>query len=56
MLDGGQRVVVESSSHDAGGAVGTRVGLKILGESVTIADPIADPGAYNPQAVPAASA
>ncbi len=56
MLDGGQRVVVESSSHDAGGAVGTRVGLKILGESVTIADPIADPGAYNAQAVPAASA
>ncbi len=56
MLDGGQRVVVESSSHDAGGAVGTRVGLKILGESVTIADPIADPGAHNAQAVPAASA
>ena len=38
-LDGGQKVLVEASSHDAGVAVGARVGLKILTESVVVADP-----------------
>jgi putative spermidine/putrescine transport system ATP-binding protein len=46
MVDGGQKVLVEASSHDAGVEVGTRVGLKILTEAVAIAD----------QGVPAAEA
>jgi putative spermidine/putrescine transport system ATP-binding protein len=50
-LDGGQKVLVEASSHDAGVAVGTRVGLRILTESVAVADP----GAPAPQAVPVAA-
>ena len=49
-LDGGQKVLVEASSHDAGVAVGTRVGLKVLAEAVVVADPGAPPA---PEAVPA---
>ncbi len=37
-LDGGQKVLVESSSHDAGAGNGERVGLRILAESVIVAD------------------
>jgi putative spermidine/putrescine transport system ATP-binding protein len=51
-LDGGQTVLVESSSHDAA-AVGTRVGLRILAASVAVADPGAPP---DPEAVPLAAA
>jgi putative spermidine/putrescine transport system ATP-binding protein len=51
-LDGGQKVLVEASSHDAGVAVGTRVGLRILTESVAVADPGAPPA---PDPVPAAA-
>ena len=43
LLDGGQKVLVEASSHDAGVAVGARVGLRILTESVVIAEPGAAP-------------
>jgi putative spermidine/putrescine transport system ATP-binding protein len=49
-LDGGQKVLVEASSHDAGVTIGTRVGLKILTEAVVVADPGAVP---DPEAVPA---
>jgi putative spermidine/putrescine transport system ATP-binding protein len=38
-LDGGQTVLVEASSHDAGVTVGTRVGLRILTRSVPVVDP-----------------
>jgi putative spermidine/putrescine transport system ATP-binding protein len=49
-LDGGQKVLVEASSHDAGVTVGARVGLRILTEAA----PVADPGvAPDPEAVPA---
>jgi putative spermidine/putrescine transport system ATP-binding protein len=48
-LDGGQRVLVEASSHDAGVEVGARVGLQILTESVAVADPGVAP---DPEAVP----
>jgi putative spermidine/putrescine transport system ATP-binding protein len=51
-LDGGQTVLVESTSHDAA-AVGTRVGLRILAGSVAVADPGVDP---DPVAVPLAAA
>jgi putative spermidine/putrescine transport system ATP-binding protein len=51
-LDGGQKVLVESSSHDAA-AVGTRVGLRILAGSVAVADPGVAP---DPEAVPLAAA
>ena len=51
-LDGGQKVLVESTSHDAA-AVGTRVGLRILAGSVAVADPGVDP---DPVAVPLAAA
>ncbi|MGH2862438.1 MAG: ABC transporter ATP-binding protein, partial [Solirubrobacteraceae bacterium] len=50
MLDGGQKVLVEASSHDAGVAVGARVGLRILAQSVAVADPGVAP---DPEAVPA---
>jgi putative spermidine/putrescine transport system ATP-binding protein len=50
MLDGGQRVLVEASSHDVGVAVGARVGIRILAESVVVADPGVAP---DPEAVPA---
>jgi ABC-type Fe3+/spermidine/putrescine transport system ATPase subunit len=56
MLDGGQRVLVESSSHDVAGDVGTRVSLKVIGQSATIADPLENPAVFDPEAVPAASA
>jgi putative spermidine/putrescine transport system ATP-binding protein len=49
-LDGGQKVLVEASSHDAGVAVGARVGLRILTESVAVTDQGAAP---SPEAVPA---
>ncbi|MGH2861448.1 MAG: ABC transporter ATP-binding protein [Solirubrobacteraceae bacterium] len=49
-LDGGQRVLVEASSHDAGVAVGARVGLRILADSVAVSDPGVAP---DPEAVPA---
>jgi len=49
-LDGGQRVLVEASSHDAGVTVGSRVGLKILAEAVVVADPGT---VAAPEAVPA---
>jgi putative spermidine/putrescine transport system ATP-binding protein len=49
-LDGGQKVLVEASSHDAGVAVGARVGLRILTQSVAVADPGVAP---DPEAVPA---
>ena len=48
-LDGGQKVLVEASSHDVGVIVGTRVGLRILAQSVAVADPGATP---DPEAVP----
>ncbi len=51
-LDGGQRVLVEASSHDLGVTVGTRVGLRILTESVVVADPGTAP---DPEAVAAAT-
>ncbi|MDE3129668.1 MAG: ABC transporter ATP-binding protein [Acidobacteriota bacterium] len=38
-LDGGQKVLVEASSHDSGVAVGGRVGLRIMADSVAVADP-----------------
>jgi putative spermidine/putrescine transport system ATP-binding protein len=41
LLDGGQRVLVEASSHDAGAPLGARVGLRVLAESVTVADAVA---------------
>jgi putative spermidine/putrescine transport system ATP-binding protein len=49
LLDDGQRVLVEASSHDAGASVGTRVGLRILTDSVVVSDPGAAP---DPEAVP----
>ncbi|HEX3617895.1 MAG TPA: ABC transporter ATP-binding protein [Solirubrobacteraceae bacterium] len=49
-LDGGQKVLVEASSHDAGVDVGQRVGLRILTQSVTVVDPGVAPA---PEAVPA---
>jgi putative spermidine/putrescine transport system ATP-binding protein len=49
-LDGGQTVLVEASSHDAGVAVGTRVGLRILTQSAAVVDPGVAP---DPEAVPA---
>ena len=49
MLDGGQSVLVEASSHDAGVAVGARVGIRILTESAAVADPGATP---DPETVP----
>jgi putative spermidine/putrescine transport system ATP-binding protein len=49
-LDGGQLVLVEASSHDASVGVGTRVGLRILAESVAVADQGVAP---DPEAVPA---
>ena len=52
MLDGGQRVLVEASSHDTGATVGARVGLRILAESVAVVDPGVAP---DPEAVPAAA-
>ncbi|MCL2419264.1 MAG: TOBE domain-containing protein, partial [Conexibacteraceae bacterium] len=36
-LDGGQRVLVETSSHDAGAPLGARVGLRVLVDAVTVA-------------------
>jgi putative spermidine/putrescine transport system ATP-binding protein len=54
LLDGGQRVLVEAPSHEAGVALGTRVGLRILADAVAVADatqPPAEPAA--PEAVPA---
>jgi len=36
LLDGGQRVLVESSSNDAAVLLGARVGLRILGDSATV--------------------
>jgi putative spermidine/putrescine transport system ATP-binding protein len=38
VLDGGQRVLVEAASHEAGVAIGTRVGLRILADAVAVAD------------------
>ena len=49
-LDGGERVLVEASSHDAGVTVGARVGIRILAGSVVVADPGVAP---DPEAVPA---
>ncbi len=37
-LDGGQKVLVELSSHDAGLALGDRVSLRILADSVVVED------------------
>ncbi|HWD68595.1 MAG TPA: ABC transporter ATP-binding protein [Solirubrobacteraceae bacterium] len=50
LLDGGQKVLVEASSHDVGVGAGTRVGLRILTESVVVSDPGVAP---DPEAVPA---
>jgi putative spermidine/putrescine transport system ATP-binding protein len=50
VLDGGERVLVEASSHDAGVTVGARVGIRILAGSVVVADPGVAPDA---EAVPA---
>jgi putative spermidine/putrescine transport system ATP-binding protein len=36
-LDGGQKVLAEASSNDAGVAVGDRIGLRILADSVIVA-------------------
>lgn len=55
-LDGGQRVLVETPSHDAGVAVGARVGLRILAEAVSVADattPAAPPAEPASEPVPA---
>ncbi len=49
-LDGGERVLVEASSHDVGVTVGARVGIRILAGSVVVADPGVAP---DPEAVPA---
>jgi putative spermidine/putrescine transport system ATP-binding protein len=49
-LDGGQKVLVEASSHDAGVSVGDRVGLRILTQSAAVVDPGVAP---DPEAVPA---
>ncbi len=49
-LDGGERVLVEASSHDVGVTVGARVGIRILAGSVVVADPGEAP---DPEAVPA---
>jgi putative spermidine/putrescine transport system ATP-binding protein len=38
-LDGGQKVLIEASSADAGVAVGARVGIRILTGSAAVADP-----------------
>ena len=38
-LDGGQKVLVESSSQDVPVAVGDRVGLRILADSTAVSDP-----------------
>jgi putative spermidine/putrescine transport system ATP-binding protein len=38
-LDDGQKIMVEASSHDRRVEIGSRVGLKILAERVTVADP-----------------
>ncbi len=43
VLDGGQKVLVESSSQDASVAVGDRVGLRIVAESAAVSDPGAAP-------------
>jgi putative spermidine/putrescine transport system ATP-binding protein len=37
-LDGGQKVLVDSPGHGAGTSIGERIGLRILAESVTVAD------------------
>jgi putative spermidine/putrescine transport system ATP-binding protein len=37
-LDGGQKVLVDSPGHGAGTTLGERIGLRILAESVTVAD------------------
>ncbi len=50
VLDGGQKVLVEASSHEVGVTAGTRVGIRILAESVVVADPGVAP---DPEAVPA---
>ena len=50
VLDGGQKVLVEASSHDVGVTVGARVGIRILAESVVVTDPGVAP---DPEAVPA---
>jgi putative spermidine/putrescine transport system ATP-binding protein len=51
-LDDGRKVLVEASSHGAEAAVGTRVGLRILAESVAVADPGVTP---DPNAAAAAA-
>ena len=43
VLDAGEQVLVEASSHDIGVDVGSRVGLKIIANSVAVADPAAPP-------------
>jgi putative spermidine/putrescine transport system ATP-binding protein len=48
-LDGGQKVLVEASSHDVSIDLGGRVGISILAESVVVADPGVAP---DPEAVP----
>ncbi len=47
-LDGGQKVLVESSSQDAPVAVGDRVGLRILASSAAVSDPGAAPEPSTP--------
>ncbi len=49
VLDGGQKVLVEASSHDVGVEVGTRVGLRILADAVVVASPGVAP---DPEATP----
>ncbi len=49
-MDGGQKVLVEASSHDVAATIGTRVGIRILAESVAVADPRTS---ADPEGVPA---
>jgi putative spermidine/putrescine transport system ATP-binding protein len=42
LLDDGQKILVESASHESGASMGARVGLRVLADSVTAAAPRAD--------------
>jgi putative spermidine/putrescine transport system ATP-binding protein len=55
-LDDGRKVLVEASSHGAEAAVGARVGLRILAESVAVADPGVTPDPNAAAAVATATA
>jgi putative spermidine/putrescine transport system ATP-binding protein len=50
-LDDGQRVLVEASSHSANLELGERVGIRILAESVAVADAVPAPAAQDEPAL-----